>query len=211
MGNDAEKQRYRQAQNAIAKIQSNPINEEFRKTLPDNYKPAKVLGQYRLFFKIYRDYDVVFLVWMNDENSIHKSGEKGDSYQVFRDLLDKGEIKTYSPPGPSSEPVVTQHHSWGEQAVYFDLEQVIEEQKQWADSHLYLSQINSLEYRIEAISVSKTDKGFAKTLLLEVCERSKIASVHLYYELDIKKPSKMALNRTNQTCLGECFGFFHSA
>ncbi len=190
-GSKDEQQRFRQAQQAVAKIQSNPINEEFRKDLPDNYKAAKVLGQYRLFFIIHNlgeDTGIVFLTWVNDEKSIHASGESNDAYQVFRDLVSADEVEKYEPPVATGSPKCNQHGSWGESCIYFDLEQSRGDEAMWAKSHLYLSSISENEYRIESVSVSHPNEKLAKNLVSYICEAASIAKITLYYELDTKKP-----------------------
>lgn len=48
--------------------------------------------RYRLFFRFYSKEKRIIFVWLNDEGSIRKKGDKHDVYTVFKKMLDKGEI-----------------------------------------------------------------------------------------------------------------------
>ena len=190
-GNNPEQKRFKQAQEAIAKIQSDPINREFSKTLPDNYKTADVLGQYRLFFIIHNisdDSGIIFLAWINDEKSLHAYGKKTDAYKVFRDLLGKEEIETYTPLPPKEDPRYNQHGEWGESLIYFDLEQITSDGNMWANSHLYLTKNSTDEYIIVSVSVSHPNEKLTKNLILFICKEAQKKNISLYYELDTLKP-----------------------
>lgn len=187
-GTGLEKQRYRNVLTTIAKIQSDPLNYLFNKTLPDNYKAADVLQQYRLFFKIYNfsdDAAVVFLAWMNDDQSIHRSGEKDDAYAIFRQLHARGDIETYVPSVIQSQPVCNQRGNWGNNAIYFELSQTLNTDFLRAYSHLYLSKQSDTEYRIDSISVSHTGMGLAQSLLDFICRAASQAHIIVYHELNI--------------------------
>ncbi len=76
-GVSTEKQRFQNIISTTARVQSNPLAHIFKKDLPDDYKAADVLQQYRLFFKITNIDDknsVIFFTWVNDEKSfLHDS------------------------------------------------------------------------------------------------------------------------------------------
>lgn len=197
-GSEKEKQRYRNAMNAVARVMSNPIDRQFSKDLPDNYKAVDVLQQIRLFFKINNsltetDPAIVFFCWINnDEDSIHRSGEKGDAYEVFRNLLAKGEIEVYKPDEPSTEKF-TQHDDWGKNTVYFSFSRQKAKDLQMASSHLQLSQIYPNDYRIDSVTVTDEDQGLAKGLLEGLCRSADDKSVCLNYELT---PSSLNYGKT---------------
>lgn len=65
-GNTGEKQRFHNVQTAIAKIQSNPLNQDFNKNLPHNYKAADVLQQLELI--LYRFLNLIESLRRNYSN-----------------------------------------------------------------------------------------------------------------------------------------------
>jgi len=187
-GNADENQRFRNAQTTIAKIRSNPINPEFNKDLPENYKAADVLQQYRLFFKIQninKSNCVIYLAWINDDESLHASGSKGDAYNVFRKLLEKGEIEPYKHIEiDDGQEYFQQNGDWGENVIYFQLNRKIGDEEMLANSHLYMSRQTETEYRIDSVSVSHTEQKLAQNLLMHICNEAKIRSYIIFYELN---------------------------
>ncbi|PWU19945.1 MAG: hypothetical protein C5B49_05105 [Bdellovibrio sp.] len=190
-GNPAEKQRYEKILSAIHRVMADPIHPQFRKDLPQNYKAADVLGQYRLFFRIVPaaqatdvKADVVHFVWVNDEESIHRSGEPGDCYQVFLDKVLRGEIDEYTPdPLPQNERFRL-HDDWGSSFVYVSFRRTIDGEEQHADSHLKLNQIASGSYLIDYVTVSKENIGLASSLLARLGESVDSHGIKLTYELE---------------------------
>ncbi len=185
-GNKAEQQRCRNAQDAILKVLADPLNREFSKALPDGYKAVDVLQQYRLFFKIIDDSlvedPVVFFVWINSEDSLHRTGKADDCYDVFRAMVGRGEIETYQ---PVTEPErrYKLHGTWKEPVVYVSYKRTTPGSAERADSHLHLNQVTAKEYRIEAITVSAEDCDLASELLDRLCADADVAGVTLTHEL----------------------------
>ena len=176
-GNAAEKQRYENALSAMNKVMADPLHFDFRKNLPQNYKAADVLQQYRLFFRIIpaaeatdAGTDVVFFVWINDEHSIHRTGQADDAYEVFRDKLTAGEIEPYRPSGIVERERFTLHDNWGSEVVYASFSRLLDRSEQHADSHLILSRVTDNSYRIQHVTVSDEDVGLASALLAKICE-----------------------------------------
>lgn len=208
-GNTAEKQRYENALSAMNKVIANPLHGDFRKALPQNYKAADVLQQYRLFFRIVpaaeatdAGTDVVFFVWMNDEESLHRSGQSDDAYQVFRDKLERGEIETYSPAGRPERERFHLHGDWGGETIYASFSRVLNGSRQHSDSHLILSRTSENSYRVQYVTVSDEGVGLASALLEKLCESADAFHVELFYELE-----NGAMNFAKTVHLLEKFGF----
>lgn len=49
-------------------------------------------GRYRLFFKFFSKTHELFFVWLNNEKTLRKAGDKTDCYAVFRRMLDSGVV-----------------------------------------------------------------------------------------------------------------------
>lgn len=189
-GNTVEKQRYRNAMTTIERVMSNPLNRDFSKVLPDNFKAADVLQQYRIFFKIINNpmsngIDVVYFAWMNDEESIHQQGSSTDAYAVFRDNLANGLIQIYQPPLPQLAPSYKRFDPWTEPTVYVALQrQTVPPAPQLGSySTLFLSQVMANDFRIDSITVTVEDQGLATELLRELCIEADRDGISLNYEL----------------------------
>ena len=172
---------------SIAKVISNPLNIDFNKDLPENYKAVDVLQQYRLFFKLVTDPvvldQVVFFVWINDETSIHRSGKSDDCYEIFREMLANGQVETYQP-DPILNDNYERHSSWGDEFIYLSFKRSISDGPlQVADGHLLLSRTKDQEYFIQAISVSHEDVGLASALLENLCKDAAQFKIVLTHEL----------------------------
>jgi hypothetical protein len=167
----------------MLKVLTDPLNREFSKDLPEGFKAVDVLQQYRLFFKVIDD-SIVFFVWVNSEESLHRSGESDDCYAVFRKKLTRGEIETYQPQ-PEPEKRYRFHGTWTDPVVYAHYLRNTER----ADSYLHLSRVSANEYRIDSISVSTEDIGLASELLSHLCIDAAVANVILIHELFIKAES----------------------
>jgi hypothetical protein len=189
-GNNKERQRYRNAISAIIKVQSNPLNPDFNKDLPLNYKAVDVLQQYRLFFRIEDDPvvgdRVIFFVWINGEDSLHRSGESDDCYQVFRQMISRGEVEIYQP-DPEIRDAYKRHNDWGSDVVYISFQKTEASYSKlgsfFADATLSLSKMTSQEYFIHSISVSIEDQGLATCLMENLCEDADRENISLIHEL----------------------------
>ncbi|MBM3512749.1 MAG: type II toxin-antitoxin system YhaV family toxin [Alphaproteobacteria bacterium] len=78
-------------------IPRDPLGPQFRlgKTLGGPYGHwfrAKWFGRFRLFFRCDSRTRTIVYAWMNDENTLRKSGSRSDPYIVFRGMLKGDEI-----------------------------------------------------------------------------------------------------------------------
>lgn len=188
-GSKSEQQRYRNAMFAITKVLANPLNADFSKNLPQNFKAVDVLQQYRLFFRIESDSvigdQVVFFVWINDEETIHRTGKPDDCYQVFRDMLFRGDVETYQP-DPPTKGNYQRHDKWGSNFVYLSYNKTIQSQPpthQYSDASLSLSKVTAQDYNVQSVSVSHEDEGLASLLLVELCADADTCKIVLTHEL----------------------------
>lgn len=97
-GNRIEMNRAIRILTAMEQVESEPTNSIFRKDETEGHWAVDVGGQYRLFFKFIPEHNVVFYCWVNDSDSLHDNSRKGRSdecYEVFKSLLNKGEIENY--------------------------------------------------------------------------------------------------------------------
>jgi Toxin with endonuclease activity, of toxin-antitoxin system len=208
-GREAEKQRYQNALSAMNKVMSNPVHPEFRKDLPQNYKAADVLQQYRIFFRIVPveeatdvGCEVVYFVWINDENSLHRSGERDDTYQIFRGMIEHGEVDPYVPvPRPTNERFEV-HDAWGADFIYVSFRRKLGGDNQYADSNLILQKTIGNSYRIQSVTVSDEGVGLASQLLTRLCDAVDQRWCELTFELE-----KSDVNFGKSRHLLEKFGF----
>ena len=211
VGTVLEKQRYQNALVAMKRVMSDPIHPEFRKTLPQNFKAVDVLQQTRLFFRIIPaadatdvGTDVVFFVWMNGDDAVHRSGANDDAYQIFRKKLDQGEIDPYvldTSPAPAREQFKI-HDPWGADFVYVSFSRVLNGGNQHSDSHLILQKTIGADYRIDSITVSDEGVGLATKLLRCLCDTCDQYRYNLTFELETN-----ATNYGKSRHLLERFGF----
>ena len=80
----------------LDEIPRDPSAPEYRQgtTLGPEYRHwrrAKFLGRFRLFFRYSSKQRVIIYAWLNDENTLRKSGSKSDPYQVFARRLQRGD------------------------------------------------------------------------------------------------------------------------
>lgn len=95
-GNKTQVKRAHKVEEAILHALSNPLNPDYDKDLPNNYKAIKINSRYRLFFKVIPKHKYLHFVWLNDESCQHKSGDKNDCYQVFRKLYSAGKLPQFN-------------------------------------------------------------------------------------------------------------------
>jgi hypothetical protein len=176
----------------LNRVMSNPIHPEFRKDLPESYKAADVLQQYRLFFRIIPAEkpdapEVVYFVWINNEESIHRSGKPDDCYTVFARMVERGEIETYLPDAEPASEGFKRTEGWGTEYVYVTYWRRIVAAEQRADSHLVLNQITTGNYLLQYITVSHENAGLAQCLLKRLCEDADRNRIVLTFELGISE------------------------
>lgn len=187
-GNASEKQRYVNALAAMNKVMSDPVHPDFRKALPESYKAADVLQQYRLFFKIIpaqkaEEQEVVYFVWINNEESIHRTGKPDDCYTVFAKMVERGEIAPYEPDRAVTTEGFKRHEQWGAEYVYISYWRRVQKDEQRADSHLVLNQVTPKNYLLQSITVSAEGIGLAKELLHHLCLDADQHAIELTFEL----------------------------
>lgn len=84
-------------QKTIHEICSDPNHEKYRmgKTLGETkteWRRASIGERYRLFFRFFSETKEIFFVWINDESSLRRDGDRSDVYQVFKAKLKRGEV-----------------------------------------------------------------------------------------------------------------------
>jgi toxin YhaV len=72
--------------NAAKFLQGNTLGPEHR-----NWRRAKFMQRFRLFFRFDSATRVIVYGWLNDENTLRKAGSKSDPYAVFLRRLDRGD------------------------------------------------------------------------------------------------------------------------
>jgi toxin YhaV len=55
-----------------------------------HWRRAKFNGRFQLFFRFHSGTRTIVYAWMNDENSLRKSGAKTDPYRIFQKMLESG-------------------------------------------------------------------------------------------------------------------------
>jgi hypothetical protein len=187
-GNASERQRYENALVTMTRVMSDPVHPEFRKNLPDSYKAADVLQQYRLFFKIIPaskpgSPEVVYFVWINDEESIHRTGKPDDCYAVFADMVARGEVDPFVPEAEPTTEGFKRNEDWGAKYIYVSYWRKVQAAEQRADSHLILNRITTNNYLLQFITVSNQGSGLAQGLLKRLCQDADQHGVELTFEL----------------------------
>jgi toxin YhaV len=76
-------------------IPNDPTRPEYRQgnTLGPAYRHwfrTKFFGRFRLFFRYSSRHKIIVYAWVNDENTLRKSGSKSDPYAVFEKMLASG-------------------------------------------------------------------------------------------------------------------------
>ena len=66
-------------------LQGNTLGQANR-----NWRRAKFLQQYRLFFRFDSKNKIVIYGWVNDENSLRARESKTDAYKIFESMLKSG-------------------------------------------------------------------------------------------------------------------------
>ena len=79
----------------LEEIPSNPANPIFRQgsTLGTHHKDwfrAKFLGRFRMFYRYNTNAKLIIYCWVNDENTLRKSGAETDPYKLFAKMLKSG-------------------------------------------------------------------------------------------------------------------------
>jgi hypothetical protein len=186
MGSVSEKQRYQNALSAMNKVMSDPLSHDFKKNLPDSYKAVDVLQQYRLFFKIYSSNiltNTVYFVWINSEESIHRTGKSNDCYTVFEGMIGRGEVEAYLPDPEVAGERFKRFEDWELAYIYVSFWRRLNSVDQRADSHLILSQIREKNFLLQNITVSETNSGLAQSLMRHLCDDLDRHQIVLTYEL----------------------------
>lgn len=79
----------------LDEVPSNPADPIYKlgNTMGTNarhWKRVKFNGRFRLFFWYNTASKSIVYAWLNDENTLRKSGAKTDPYSQFKQMLDKG-------------------------------------------------------------------------------------------------------------------------
>lgn len=86
-------------ENVRTEVPSNPEHSNFRlgNTLGNSHKDwrrvkHRLPPRYRLFFKFSSEKRCVVYAWLNDEYTLRKAGAKTDVYEVFKRMLQRGDV-----------------------------------------------------------------------------------------------------------------------
>ncbi len=76
----------------LEQIPADPSSDQYRQglTLGKQYRHwrrAKFLQRFRLFFRYHSESKVIVYVWLNDESSLRKAGDRADVYEAFKAML----------------------------------------------------------------------------------------------------------------------------
>lgn len=199
-GNDAEKQRYKNVLPAMAKVESNPVNKDFNKILPQGYKAVDVLQQYRLFFRLVHPPEsstpTIYYSWINDEDSIHRSGKPDDSYAIFRKKLEGGEIEPFTEEQEPEE-LFTLSERWGAQFIYASYICRVASREDSAHTGLLaLHAITDFDYRILHINETTPDRDLATKLLDRLADAADERKVTLRYSIALRSSSSVEWERS---------------
>jgi toxin YhaV len=80
-------------QSAIREVCIDPDHPKYRlgKSLGEvhtDWRRVKIGERYRLFFRFFSDKNEIYFVWINDESTLRKKGNRDDVYKVFAAKLD---------------------------------------------------------------------------------------------------------------------------
>lgn len=80
---------------ALSEVPNDPAHKDYRQgsTLGDSYKHwfrVKFLSRFRPFFRWDGNAKIIIYCWLNDENTLRKSGSRNDPYAIFAKRLKVG-------------------------------------------------------------------------------------------------------------------------
>ncbi|MGC8492015.1 MAG: type II toxin-antitoxin system YhaV family toxin [Syntrophobacteraceae bacterium] len=81
---------------AICEVCKDPDHPKYRLgkslgTVHTVWRRVKIGERYRLFFRFFSSQKEIFFVWINDESTLRKKGDREDVYKVFAAKLDQGD------------------------------------------------------------------------------------------------------------------------
>ncbi|MEK2645216.1 hypothetical protein [Bdellovibrio sp. BCCA] len=182
-GNKKEKQRYENALKAVSAVLLDPENRDDYKKGTGQYKAADVLSQYRIFYEVLKQENIVHFVWMNDDKYIHDSSKDPDPcYDRFKTLVQTGKISQYVAPSPPKVSF-TLTGVWKKSvkiyAKYMD---------NYDNCHSDLTAITDDKgvYKISKVTASVENKGLEELLLEELIADAKGKGITIQKELSLK-------------------------
>jgi toxin YhaV len=98
-------------------VPGDPSRDEYRQgnTLGESHRHwrrVKFMKRFRLFFRYDSRTKIIVYAWVNDDQTLRKSGSKSDPYAVFQKMLERG-----NPPDSWEELVAQSCEEWTEEAV----------------------------------------------------------------------------------------------
>lgn len=180
-GNADERQRYKNAEEAISRTLVDPVHVH-KHSLGD-YKAVNVLAQYRVFYEIIDDHNIVHFVWINDHTCKHDNSKNPDPcYDKFISLVNTGKIPKFVPSKKTKG--FTLNGEWGYSSqIYAEFHD--EDGK--ANSYLTMQHQKADNYQIIAIGADRENVGLEKLLLKELVKSAKAKKISLYFELDLTR------------------------
>jgi len=185
-GNVDEIQRFDNAHEAISSVLNNPLDTDYLKNNMAHYRAVNVLGQYRLFFEIIQQHDVIHFVWMNDDYYIHDSSKGKDDpcYKRFKHHFDNDKLETYQHIEPK-KPDFDITGTWKKSAAIYA--KYIDDSGKTETSLTLIPNSNNSSYNMLDIKSDRPQNGLEKILLKKVIDSAKQAAVKLTFTLDLSR------------------------
>jgi hypothetical protein len=180
---------------ACDKILNNPISPDFIKSNLGEYRAVDVLAQKRAFFKIYGEYSVVFIVWLNPDQFPHDSS-KGDfdlCYREFQNLLKSEKIEVYVPE-KVEEPDFKLHGKFRKNTSIFTS---LKTAKSFSQAQLSLVERSPNEYELRHISESVYYSDSLPILFERVAAEAKKENIELFCFVAVERDFDFRVSVTN--------------
>ncbi|MEN0059749.1 MAG: hypothetical protein AAGB31_12995 [Bdellovibrio sp.] len=180
-GNALEVQRYNNAIEAMSRVMAEPILNGDGKSGLRNYKAADVLAQYRLFYEVLKEHNVVHFVWINNEKYIHDLSQTPDPcYDHFLTLINTNKLPVYTPTKSATE--YTLSGTFG--VSDFIYAKYSDSSTGTARSFLNITTDDKRTYHLKNISATDEDQGLEEILLSKVIKSATGLGIKLHFELD---------------------------
>jgi hypothetical protein len=189
-GSKLERQRYRNAEDAIATVLMNPTTPRNLNHSLGQYRAADVLAQYRIFYEIISNETVIHFVWINDEKYLHDSSKNPDPcYDRFLTLVNTKRIPAYIAPIVVVKPLGKASQSFNLKGKWGASPQIyatLADARGQAISNLVMQSLNKTGcYQIVAINATVEKLGLEEALLNKVAIDARKNGIKLYHELDL--------------------------
>lgn len=180
-GNALEVQRYHNAIETMSRVMVEPILNGDGKSGIGKYKAADVLAQYRLFYEVLKEHEVVHFVWINNEEYIHDLSQNPDPcYDHFLTLINTNKLPVYTPTKSTTKYTLSGKFGVSDSiyAKYSDSHS--------GHAHSYLNIItdDKRTYHLRNISATVENQGLEDILLSKVIASTTGLGIRFHFELD---------------------------